>query len=656
MESRRSGLVPGVLVIGALVGLAAFGASIAGAIAGGARQRPPAPRAARGVQPRPTPARAEANWVVVAPNKRYLIFEDGTPFVPMGFATSGDLINLDYFGATTIGGRALRFGSDHFDRLFADMKAHGENFLRIDVEGTGHMPRPDTVRLIREGKIGFVESPVGTFSEEYARRLDRLIALADKYDVYLGLVLIAHTCDLTRPQTGLFDLYPYSAAQGGPLRNMDDLFTSPAARRAWQQRMTYVSDRWGRSRRVAMWELYNELLNCGGTKPAAAGAWVEEMGGALREHERARYGKAHPVVVSTVSFVPVQRFFYDSQGTDLAVSHLYTDEADSGNPVEVAKAIHDGVRKNLAAVDYARPFIENERTLSRRYPDAVQAKMEHAAAWALVASGAASPGATWVVLGEATPFRDRGVVAPTHRAMRPILDTIPFASFDSRPVEIASSNPEVLPMAVSDGAGVLGWLLHDNADDYDIENIRAWRQNRGADEVLASQAIGNWVRIVDEQGASRRLDAHFEKLAGVIALRTGLSRQEAMQRAKEILRTPRKAGRFLQRIAKQRGREFVMQKVRESLAEVTATLEDIERQQGILRRRYRGHPQVTSELTLTGLRAGRHRVVWYDDATGRVIREDAVDGPRPVLRTPPFSEHVAFTVLPVGAARPRARP
>ena len=584
------------------------------------------------------------------------MFEDGKPFVPMGIATSGDLINLDYFGETSIRGQPLRFGSDHIESLFADMRAHGENFLRIDIEGTGHLPREDSLRLIRERKLDFLESPVGVFREDYARRVDRLIAAAEKHDVYLDFVLIAHTCDLTRPSTGDFDIYPYSAAQGGPLRTMNDLFTSAEARKAWLRRLQYISDRWGGSRRVALWELYNELLNCGGTDAGAAGRWVAEMGTALREHEASRYGKAHPVIVSTVSFVPKHAFFATSPGTDLMVSHLYTDEGDSGNPVEVAKAVRDGVLENLAAVGYSRPFLENERTLSRRYPDDVQQKMEHAAAWSLMASGAASPGASWFVFGEGMAFRNKAVVSDTHKAMRAILADVGLTSFNSHPLKAPSSNPEVVPMVLSDGSSVLGWVLHDNPDDYDIEKINAWRAGKSTDEVLAAQAIGNWVRIVDEQGGSRSLDAHFDRLANVISQRTGLRHAEAVARAKEVLRTPRKAAGFLQKIAAEKGREFVRQKIRESLAGIAATLGEIERQQGVLRRRYRGHPVVTSELTVDGLPAGLHRVVWYDDNTGSRIRVDSLRGSKLVLKTPPFSEHVAFAIVAEHGGKRPTRP
>jgi len=656
----RSWLIVSAVVVPTLLGCRFTGVSASPS----ARRPTPVPdapptRSSTSTPPRADPARqaADDNWVVVAPSKRHLMFEDGTPFVPMGIATSGDLINLDYFGATTVRGRTYRFSTDHFESLFADMRAHGENHLRIDIEGTGHLPRQETVRLIEQGKLQFLESPTGEFNEDYARRLDRLIAAAEKHDIYLGLVLIAHTCDLTRAKTGHFDLYPYHASQGGPLRTMDDLFTSREARDRWLRRMKYVSDRWGRSRRIAYWELYNELLNCGGTDAEAAQRWVAEMGQALRQHELSRYGKAHPVAVSTVSFVPKHRFFLDSPGTDLVVTHFYTAEGESGNPIVVAKAIRDGVLENLEAIDFSRPFLENERTLSRRYPDEVQRKLEHAAAWSLIASGAASPGATWVVLGEGMAFRDKAVVSDTHKAMRAILDTIDFSTFDSRPARVTSSNPEVLPMVLSGGSSVLGWVLHDNPDDYDIEHINAWRARKKAtDKVLAAQAIGNWVRIVDEHGDSSRLDAHFDRIARVISQRTGLSHAEALERAKAALRSPQKAAPFLRKFAAEKGWETVREKVVENITGFVAALEETERRRGILERTYRGHPKVTSDLTVEGLGAGAHRVVWYDDETGATIRVDSVSGSRVVLKTPPFSEHIAFTLMAGPRGGKRAAP
>jgi len=410
--------------------------------------------------------------------------------------------------------------------------------------------------------------------------------------------------------------------------------------------MRYISDRWGGSRRVAMWELYNELLNCGGKDAAAAERWVAEMGKAMREYEISRHGKAHPVIVSTVSFVPEQRFFADSPGTDLMVGHFYGEAGQSGNPIDVAKAMHDGVLENLSTIRYSRPFLENERTLSSRYPDHVQKKMEHAAAWSQMASGAASPGASWFVFGEGMAYRNRDVVSGTHKAMRAILAATGLSTVNARPLKVPSSNPEVLPMVVSDGSSVLGWVLHDNPDDYDIENINAWRANKTAAHAsVTAQAVGNWVRIVDKQDPSRSLDAHFDRLGRVISQRTGIPHAEAVERAKEALLTARKAAGFLRKFAAQKGREFVQQKVRESLTEITATLEEIERRQGTLKRAYRGHPKVTSDLTVEGLRAGVHRVVWYDDTTGSTIRVDSVRGPRAVLRTPPFSQHVAFTIV-----------
>lgn len=591
------------------------------------------------------PKGPDPNWITVSPTKRYLVFEDGTPFLPLGVAMDGDHINFDYFGRTTIEGRRISFADDHFETLFADMRAHGENFLRIDIESTSLMPRPDIERLIRERKIQFVEDPVGVFNEDYARRIDRLIATAEKYDVYLGLVLIAQTCDLTTIGENL-DLYPYHRRQGGPIDDLNDLFTSPEARRAWRNRLRYISERWGGSRRIAMWELYNELLNCGGRDVEAAERWVAEMGSALREFDRKRYGKAHPVIVSTVSIVPEHRFFFDSPGTDLMVSHFYTDVNDSGNPVRIALEVQSAVHEDLATLRYSRPFLENERTLSRRYPVGVQKEVEHAAAWSMIASGAAGGGATWVRMGEYATFRTKEVVSDTHRAMRAVLSKVDFARFDSRPLEAPAGNREVVPMVLSDGSTVLGWLLHNNPNDYDIDNIRAWQQGRFDDRVAGIQLLGRWIEIAGEAGYSSRLKPILDRVALAVSKATGLSQDEAARRIKEAFQRPGRAKRALARIARDKDPELVRQKAQQALRAVETELARLEQEKGVLKKLYRGHPVVSTSLTLSGLRNGRHRVTWYDDATGAKIREEVVTGSRVVLQSPPFRKHVAFVIAP----------
>ena len=592
---------------------------------------------------KPGKQEADPNWITISPTDRYLMFEDGSPFVPVGVAMGGDLINFDYFGRTRVGGKSFKFSDDHFDDLFKSMQKHGENFLRIDIEGTTLMPREDIERLISEGKIQFLEDPVGVFNETYAQRIDRLIALAEKYDIYLSFVLITHTCDVTSLAKNL-DLYPYHVSKGGPLRNMNDLLSDSRAKKLWRKRMRYISDRWGHSRRIAMWELYNELLNCGGKDAEAAASWTAEMGKALRSYEKERYGKSHPVIVSTVDLVPDHEFFVTCPGTDIMVTHYYGDAHSSGNAVLSALDIHQGVTRNLRDVAYSRPYMENERTLSISFPKRTQKEMEHNAAWALMASGAANPGCTWVRMGVWNAFRTKDLVSDTHKAMSRIIDTIDFSSFDSRPMNVRSSNPEVKVMAVGDGATVLGWVLHNNPNDYDIENIHAWQSGRISQPKLIPMLVINWLRIVREgapEGIARDVESKF---AQMLSAQLGLTENEGHRFATQFLDEPVKFHSTVKEIARLKRRKPDLQKAREAILEVAKKLEAVEKEHGVLRKSYRNHPEVRSKLTINDMDPGEREVTWYDDNTGEVVRRELVSGKSFMIETPAFRKHIAFVI------------
>ena len=581
-------------------------------------------------------------WIVVADNGRYLGFEDGTPFVPRGVSMSGDHLNLDYYGDVTIAGQPLSYHDHHIKDLFADMQAHGENFLRIDIEGTSLMPREDIRRFIAEGKIGFVEDPVGSYSSSYAQRIDRVIALAEEYGIYLGFVLITHTCDVTI-YTDNLDLYPYHTAQGGPLSTMDDLFTDPDAKEAWKRRLEFISNRWGGSDRIAMWELYNELLGCGGTDPVAAEAWVDEMGQHLRNHELATYGAAHPIIVSTNQLMPEHDFFYESPGTDLMVTHYYhAQQQHLTNPVLLAFDIHEVTIDNLNEIGFRTPFLENERTLAMSYSFEIQRELEHAAAWSFIASGAAGTGATWVRTGSWVAFREKDVVADTHAAMTPILAEIYFATFDSRPLDVVSSNPEIVAMVVADATQALGWVLHDNPDDYFIELIWGWIDNDGSVPLLNGVVLGQWRRIAAEQGAPLDLDPFIEELRDLILQYTNLSPTEAEQLASQVIDNPSSATEAIPDLATHK--EELLPVLRDIFTRMRAALIAEEASSGTLTAAYGGHPEVVTELTLTGFHPGSHTVIWFDDTNGNEISRSTISGGELVIATPTFQRHLAFVV------------
>ncbi len=457
------------------------------------------------------------------------------------------------------------------------------------------------------------------------------------------MVLITHTCDVTvLAQNG--DLHPYHTSNGGPLTTMDDLFTDQTAKEVWKRRLEFISYRWGGSDRIAMWELYNELLNCGGSDPVAAEAWVEEMGQHLRSYELWLYGAAHPVVVSTVHLLPENDFFYESPGTDLMVTHYYRSyQQYLWNPVLLARDIHEVTVDNLSAIDFRTPFLENERTLGGALAPAFQKELEHAAAWSYLASGAAGTGATWVKIGEWALFREKDVVADTHAAMAPILEQIDFTRFNSRPLDVPSSDPELLPLVVSDGQQALGWVLHNNPDDYFIEMIQGWIANDGTVPLLNAVVLPQWLRIADDQGAPIDVDDFIVEIRDLILLYADIPLAQAQQLAESALNDPYSLQGSLPPELADHTEELISELI-DIFGRLRSMLIAEEETSGTLAGAYRGHPEVATNLTLSGFDPGEHTIIWYDDTSGVELTRLTVDGTQFELASPTFRKHVAFVV------------
>ncbi len=609
------------------------------------KEQPPAPSAAPAPAPAPAPVPeprvAEPNWVQVAGNGRYLQFEDGDAFVPLGVALPGHSISLDYFGTVEIDGKPVTFSDDNIESLLRDMQTNEENFLRIDIEGTSLMPRKTIEKLVADKKLRFLQNSKGDLDGEYAKRIDRLLKLAERYGVYLGLALTTHSCDVTVLAQNL-DLTPYHKKNGGPLQSMDDLFTDKQAIAAFKKRIELISGRFGQSRRIAMWELYNELLNCGGNDPVKASAWVTEMGTHLRDFELRRYGKAHPIVVSGVDIVPEHDFLADNPGTDLMVSHYYRKQGGSGNPVLVALDLNDAVTTNLKKLGFKRPFLENERTLSWRFPSSTQKEMEHAVAWTYIASGAAGGGATWLNIGAWQPFRDKALVAETHRAMRPILESIDFGRFDLRPLEVKSSKRSVVAFVVGDANQALGWLLHNNPRDYAVDNVRSWLAGEIKDPKIAPRMMKDLLRVLASQGVKAPIEEYKKELVRIMVKRANRPEPKARKLVKQLFEDHELPRGGLRQVAPEKRREVAKM----LKAAVEAFRKDLARSPEVrvaLAQAYRKHPKVSTVLELSGMPDAYYDVTWYDDTTGAVLSRSAAVGPGRVA-SPTFRKHVAFTM------------
>lgn len=582
-----------------------------------------------------------APWVSIASTRRYFV-KGARPVVPLGFALHGEHINLDYFGQAVINGKLLDFPTDHLERYFKDLKARGESLLRIDVEGLGYWDSKSIEGLIKANKQLFLERKPGVLDAQYKKRVDRLFQLARKYDALLMLVLTPHTCDFEQHLA----YHPYHTSNGGPLhKDLNELLVKPSARALWKKRLELIVDTWGDSDRIFAWELWNELLNCGGSDPAAAASWVAEMGQHLKSYELARFGRRHLVSVSTVDLEPKQAFFLDSPGTDFILTHIYFYGL---NPVTVTKAIRKVVPQNLARVNYQRPQMTNERTLGLFMPDELIFEREHCAAWALIASGAATAGAPWVRSGPYPPFRQKSIMRQTHKVIAETTARLSLAQVDYRaqPKMVSTSHKELLalPLLHSQHGGIV-WLQHDDAVDHDIDVIKAWQAGKITGLAEVFYPIQLFLELYQH---NTEINGIKDKLVAALVKSFGVSQADATKLV-ALLQANVSAGVLALRrmLAQHPGGQQVKQALAQALGQLRSSCASFEAKHGLLKKLYRGHPKISGKLTLTGLDAKTTYVAtWYDDTTGAALGQPTEHKGGFELKSPKFSRHLLLTVLP----------
>jgi len=112
---------------------------------------------------------------------------------------------------------------------------------------------------------------VGFHSLDNAWKLDTILDLAETNGVAVMLCLGTYGEFNTGGyfNEGQWKANPYNATNGGPCLMAADFWTDSAARKLYQQRLRYVTARYGSRTCIQSWEFWNEAN--------APAAWVGEM-------------------------------------------------------------------------------------------------------------------------------------------------------------------------------------------------------------------------------------------------------------------------------------------------------------------------------------------------------------------------------------------
>ena len=166
------------------------------------------------------------------------VFDDGRPYYPLG-------INVAWTG-----GR----GPD-YPVYFADMGQAHLNWARVWMtywDGKALEWSPDRSQ----------NPKTGDFLMGAARRWDMIFDEAARHGIYIQMVLQHHGQYTNRTDPNWKD-NPFNVANGGFLKNPDDFFTDPEARRLTKAKYRYIVARWGYSTHLLAFELFNEVQNIG---------------------------------------------------------------------------------------------------------------------------------------------------------------------------------------------------------------------------------------------------------------------------------------------------------------------------------------------------------------------------------------------------------
>jgi hypothetical protein len=167
------------------------------------------------------PSRQHGFVRVSKQDPHYFVFDDGTPFVPVG--------------------HDVPLGLPDVRECYPKMRAHGENA---------------TYFILCPYDLSFEWDKLGFYDLDRAARIDRVFDAARDNGIYLKLSFDVH--DAWRA-SGWWATSPYNAARGGPCASPNDLYTSPAAWDFYRKRVRYISARWGYSTNMMAWEPVAEL-------------------------------------------------------------------------------------------------------------------------------------------------------------------------------------------------------------------------------------------------------------------------------------------------------------------------------------------------------------------------------------------------------------
>ncbi len=225
------------------------------------------------------------------------------------------------------------------------------------------------------------------FHQGNAFYMDWLLDFCTERGIYV-LYCLQHHGQVSSQVNPNWDESPYNAANGGPCANTWDFFSGTAAKNHVKNRYRYVLARWGYSRSILAWELFNEVdwTDQFALVKSSVSDWHLEMAAFLKDHDPGRH---------LVSTSYAQDFHdpatWNQPDIDFTQTHYYV------NTPNLERVLATGIRDYLNA--YEKPSLTAEfglttagNGLAAIDPDGIHV---HNSLWGSLFGGGLGAGMSW---------------------------------------------------------------------------------------------------------------------------------------------------------------------------------------------------------------------------------------------------------------------
>jgi len=297
----------------------------------------------------------------------YFRHDDGTPFFPIGE-------NIAW---------ASQRGTYDFDQWLPAAGKAGMNLARIWLQWN------NVLSIEHKG------SGAGRYDLANAWRMDHVLDLARRSGVR-----VFFTCDSPEPYqrehhwlgkltSKPWENCPHNVANGGPLKEPVEFYTTEEGHRLIRQRLRYIVARWGWDLNIFCWELWNEL-NCfpGWDKlvPEIA-RWHVEMAGMLRELDPNRH-----LISTSFGFADGHEGIWRLQELDFVQSHVYGSKDMARSLPEVTRRMKERYGRPHLFGEFGPPLRAEYMKLAELDPDGVFLRN---AVWSTALCGGAGTALSW---------------------------------------------------------------------------------------------------------------------------------------------------------------------------------------------------------------------------------------------------------------------